>query len=685
MSDRKSSLRHYLGLAGVLGVALFFRAYKIDSLGYGNQYYAATVFSMLTGWKNFFFASFDPAGFVTVDKPPLGFWVQAASVLLFGFEGWALMLPQIAAGVLACLVLYWLVRRAFGPNAGLLAALILAVTPIAVAADRNNTIDAQLLLVLLLSAAALMLAVEKGSWVWLSAGAVLIGLGFNIKMLQAYMILPAFYGLYLLAARTTRFRKIVHLGVATAALIVVSFAWVVIVDLTPADQRPYIGSSEDNTVMELIVGHNGLQRMGTIASWLGLGSQNRGPGDGPADGGGPPPDGFASGPGPGLPPLNQGFPPPANLQSPPPPFTPQGDGPGAGPRVGPNETGQAGASRLFSEQLAGQVTWLIPLALLMMAALMLRETWTWPLNSQLQSALFWGLWLVPMIIFFSYAGLFHRYYLEMMAPAVAALAAGGLTLLTRDLDAGRRSGWLLPVAIAGSALFEAGIAAAYWADWAAWAIALTLACGALAAFGLILASGMAHERYEAARPALMRSWTRPLVVIGIIALLALPVLWATTPLYGGDTGLPYAGPELIRQNGNAPGPRARLMNNGGNPSLIAFLENNYNGEMYIIAGMRANDVAGIILETGRAAMAIGGFGGSDPILSADEFAAYVRQGALRFVLIGSNGGPGGGGRQEITQWVQASCTPVSPSAWMGAADVPVNAGPGGGAALYDCR
>jgi 4-amino-4-deoxy-L-arabinose transferase-like glycosyltransferase len=143
---------HPLALIAVLAVALFFRAYHIGLVGFGNLYYASTVYSMLTSPANFFFGSFDPAGFVTVDKPPLGFWVQSFSIAVFGFKGWTLLLPQIVAGVLSCLVLYWLVRHYFSPNAGLLAALILALTPIAVATDRNNTVDAQLMLALLLSA-----------------------------------------------------------------------------------------------------------------------------------------------------------------------------------------------------------------------------------------------------------------------------------------------------------------------------------------------------------------------------------------------------------------------------------------------------------------------------------------------------------------------------------------------------
>ncbi len=696
MKPTKTGILHSLALAAVLAVAFFFRIYNIGAEGYGNAYYASTVFSIMTSWKNFFFASFDPAGFVSVDKPPFGFWVQAASASLFGFQGWALMLPQIVSGVLACLVLYWLVRHFFGPNAGLLAALILAVTPIAVAADRNNTIDGQLLLVLLLSAAALTLAVEKGSLKWLMLGAVLIGIGFNIKMLQAYMILPAFYGLYLLAARISLFKRVIHLAVASVILLAVSFAWVVAVDSTPADQRPYVGSSENNTVTELIEGHNGLRRMGQIAAWLGLASTDSGP---QADDGQDRPVGQV--------PSNQGIQPqgglpprfangnnpdgqvgPQNGQLPPRPndgnFPNQGFAPNnqTGQGSFQNETGQAGPLRLFSQQLAGQVTWLIPLALGLMMVLFLRNKLTWPLHPEAQFALFWGLWLIPMMVFFSYAGLFHRYYLEMLAPAVAALTAGGLTALTRDFAAKRWLGWLLPLGIVASAIFEAIVMAKYWPEFTGWAVALTLVLSGLAGVGLLIVRAV---------PAMPRQTVRALVLVGLAALLIAPVLWSTTPLTGGDAALPYAGPELLQRNAQHPddGAARARSNNTGNPALIEYLLANYNGETFLVAGSRANDVAPIILSTGKAAMAIGGFSGSDPILSADEFAQYVAEGQVRFVLGGGNGGPGNrpnGGGNDVMTWVQSSCSPVT-GLNLNNGNPQMQQGPGnnGGTVLYDCK
>ncbi|MBA4380545.1 MAG: hypothetical protein C0393_07730, partial [Anaerolinea sp.] len=400
VTQQKTSRWHYLALGAVLVLAIWLHFYHLGQEGYGNLYYAAAVKSMLMNWHNFFYASFDPAGFVTVDKPPLGLWVQTASAALLGLSGFSLMLPQAIAGVLSVLLLYYLVRRVFGPTAGLLAALVLAVTPISIAANRNNTMDSQLVLTSLLAAWAVILAAEKGKLRYLLLGFLLVGAGFNIKMLQAYMILPALYLLYLFAPPLAWWKRILHLGLATVVMIVVSLSWAVIVDSIPVDQRPYIGSSEDNTVMELIVGHNGVRRLGVIAGWFGL----AGPGPRPPSGQypGQPPQGAQSPQGgqyPGLPP--QGTQPPSQ-----PGQLPQGGRyPGQPPQGGqPNqprgmlrdETGEAGPLRLFNEQLGGQASWLLPLALLALVIAPWGVRFTKPLAREHAALLFWGAWLIPM-------------------------------------------------------------------------------------------------------------------------------------------------------------------------------------------------------------------------------------------------------------------------------------------------
>ncbi len=249
-----------LALAAILLLSAFLNLYGLTSEGYSNNYYSAAVKNMLASWSNFFFVSFD-AGFVSVDKPPLGLWIQAASAWLFGFSGLSLLLPQAIAGALSVAVLYYLVRRTFEPVAGLLAALALALTPIIVATSRNNTMDMLVVLFVLLAAWAFVAAAERGNLSLLLLGAAIVGLGFNTKTLQAFLVLPAFYLLYLLAAHTTWRRRFLHLGAATAVLLAVSLSWAVAVDLTPSDQRPYVGGSEGDSALNLAFGYNGLERL----------------------------------------------------------------------------------------------------------------------------------------------------------------------------------------------------------------------------------------------------------------------------------------------------------------------------------------------------------------------------------------------------------------------------------------
>src|SRR5258708_10550328 len=254
-----------LALTALLLLSSFLELFQLNTEGYANTYYAATVKSMLTSWHNFFFASFDPGGFVAVDKPPLGFWLQAASAKVFGLSGLSLLLPEAIAGVLSVALLYHLVARVYGKEAGLLAALALALTPITVVVDRNNTIDSLLILTLLLAAWAVSRACETGRLRWLLACAVLVGLGFNIKMLQAYLVLPAFVLMYLLSAPLRWRTRIWHLILALLVLLVVSLSWAIAVDLTPASARPFVSDSGTNSELSLILGYNGL---GRLTEWI---------------------------------------------------------------------------------------------------------------------------------------------------------------------------------------------------------------------------------------------------------------------------------------------------------------------------------------------------------------------------------------------------------------------------------
>ena len=741
-------------LAAILLLAAFLRLYNLQQEGFGNLYYAAAVKSMLTGWRAFFFVSFDPAGFVSVDKPPLGLWIQAASAWLLGFQGWSLMLPQALAGVLSVALVYHLTARSFGAFAGLSAALILALTPVAVATDRNNTMDSLLLPVCLLAAWAGLKAAESGRLRWLLLCAALLGIGFNIKMLQAFLVLPAAFAPYLFAAAPRWPRRLLNLALTGLLLAGISLAWVAAVDLTPADQRPYVGSSENNTVMELIAGHNGAKRLGVMAGLLGL----------PAPGQGPqyPPDGGQPGLQPGAQPqLGQGAPRPGmqpstgpEAQNPPaggqprlqpgaqpqpgqgaprpgmqPPtrpgaqYPPAGGQPGmrpgaqpqpgmpgqqprqpdpgsqrpqyprpgglppggtnipAGPGVG--ETGPTGPLRLYNPQLAGQTTWLLALALFGLLAAALGH----PSRQQRYALLLWALWLLPQVVFFSFAGLFHRHYLIMPAPAVAALSGAGLAVMLAAVQAvqggtaGQRQrwlAWLLPVALLVTAGLEIMIQSNA-RGWAPWVIPTLTVITGISAVGMALL--LLFQPQASHKPEQQHRWNllaSLLTALGLFGLLAAPAVWAATPLlYGGNANLPHAGPDLkwLPQRSSLPDVS----------QAASYLLEQRQGETYILAALNAQAAAPYILATGEPVMALGGFGGSDPILELQDLEALVKSGQVRFFLLPPQarpGRPGAGGAPQqpganqppqggppgppnpqqaqstLAAWVQANCRPV---------------------------
>ncbi|MDP4161129.1 MAG: glycosyltransferase family 39 protein, partial [Bacillota bacterium] len=260
-------------LIGIALLAAFLNIYGIWKDQYANAYYTAAVTSMLQSFHNFFFASFDPGGFVTVDKPPVAFWIQTLFASVLGVHGWSVILPQALAGVGSVLLIYVLVKPSFGKTSARLAALVAACTPVAVAVSRTNNVDSLLVFTLLVATWMLFRAVKTKKWIWSVASFAMIGVGFNIKMLQAYMVLPAFYLFYLLAFKVNWKKKLGVLAVSTATLLIVSLSWPLIVDSIPSENRPYIGSSQTNSVLELAFGYNGISR---LTGQGGPGGGNRG-------------------------------------------------------------------------------------------------------------------------------------------------------------------------------------------------------------------------------------------------------------------------------------------------------------------------------------------------------------------------------------------------------------------------
>jgi 4-amino-4-deoxy-L-arabinose transferase-like glycosyltransferase len=645
IESQSTRIWHHITLGIILLISAFLNIYKLNEEGYANPYYAATIKSMIQNWHTFFYASFDPGGFVSVDKPPVGFWIQAASAKIFGFSGLSILLPEAIAGVLSVALLNYLVRRRFGPMAGLIAALSLAISPINVVTNRNNTIDSLLVLTLLLASWTVSLASERGRLRWLLLTVLIVGVGFNIKMLQAYLVVPAFGLVYLLGASLSWRKRILHLLLAALVLLVVSLSWVVTVDLTPASQRPYVGSSQTNSELELAFGYNGLERL------LGLnnGVQNATRSQNSST---------------------------RTVLAP----------------AGPGENGYAGPFRLFNRQLGGQIGWLIPLATLGLLAAAWQERIRFPLNPRQQSLVMWGMWLVTMYVFFSVASFFHQYYLSMLAPAICALVGIGLVAMWRDYRRGDGRKWLLPIALLVTAVVQLWILIFYPA-WAGWLAPIV--------FGFCAVVAIAHTV-----GILLPHWhinTSPFIAIGLLALLLAPTTWSVFSVWQGSSGaLPSAGPP------STTGPSTFGLNfnslniETADPKLIRYLEAQQGNTRFLVATLNAAIAEPFILTTGKPVMVLGGFLGTDPILTVQQLQTLIKNNTVRFFYLQgvpnlSNISPqiqemleergiGRLGEQSLTLWVGSYCSVVSSTLWSSNPDY-TSSPPGGGRfgmQLYDC-
>jgi len=561
-------------------------------------------------------------GSVTVDKPPLGFWVQAASAYVFGINGFALALPQALAGVLSVPLLYVIVKRQFGTLAGLIAAATLAVMPIAVAVEHNNAVDGLLLFVLLLATWAFLRAVRRGRFRDLFFGVVLVGLGFNIKMVQAFMPLPALYTLYLLGAPHRWWKRIAYLAAATVVLIGVSLWRAIIVDLTPVTDRPFIGSSKNNTAMGLVIGHNALSRLGL--NWeqmLGLA----------------PPDGGA---------VSQ---PPSPPQPPP------------GAQNPYQETGRPGLWRLFTQPLATEASWLLPFILLGMPLILMQLGWRWPMDERHLALVLWVGWLLPELAYFSFTtGLFHAHYLIMLGPPLAALV--GVTAWALEQVCQKRC-WLgctLSALLAGSTIAFQVITLRNHLGYTKWVFPIfselirqgqrTIAYLLLHAWWVVaiptalLALGLSISVLTArcAQP-----WfSKTALGISVIAILVSPLFWSglTTFNANPDACLPRSGLHVDHTNCPSALPVVQQR------TLEYLLANTELGS-YLVATLTTHDAALYILATGRPVLPLGGFTGDDDVVDVDELAQMAQEGRLRFILDRELAWR----KPEIAAWLDANC------------------------------
>jgi 4-amino-4-deoxy-L-arabinose transferase-like glycosyltransferase len=650
-------------LLGLLVLSGVLNLWALSQNGWANQYYSAAVRSMASSWHAFLYGSFDAAGVMTVDKPPLALWVQALSVKVFGYHPLSMLVPEALMGVATVWLVYDLVRRRFGRVGGFVAGLVLATTPIAVAISRHNNPDALLILCCVAALWFVVRGLEDGRTRWLVLAGVAVGLGFEAKMAVALMVVPGIAAAWLWVAphgaeaaaseATRRLRAVGQLLAGGLAMVVVGGAWPLLMWLTPAADRPWISGTSDNSIWSLILDYNGFGR---------LDGQLGGPGGmagGGAGGGG----GFGGG------------------------------GPGGGVFGG-----SPGWLRLLDSSMGGQAGWLLGFALVGGLAILFasrlrrgdaRTGWLLAVG---------GAALTSAVAFSTAKGIFHPYYVSFLAPFVAALVGGGFAQLVSGSVSMRV--WA-PLAIAAGVATELIVLHNNPGE-LAWVPAVIVIVGAGAAAALATT--------RAAR------WRRTALGVALAALLLAPATWATQTLghatngtfpaggpasagfggpggggRGGGFGGPPAGarqggfgPGGSTQGGVAPGGTAQSGPSaggftpggttqggpsaggtsqggglGGGPfgdsagltEAIAYARQHGGGTIAVSSQTSASSP---IIVSGANVAAIGGFSGRESEVSVSWLAEQVRAGRIRWVLTSGDGGFGGqDGRVGATKVMSA--------------------------------
>lgn len=584
-------------LLAVAALAAVVYGWQIRHAGYA-EYYAVAVRSMSVSWRAFLFGAFDPGATVTVDKLAGAFLPQALAARVFGFHPWSLALPQVVEGVVSVLVLYRLVRRWCGAPAGLLAAATFALTPIVASMFGHPMEDAALTMCLVLAADAFVAALSGARTGRLVLAGVWVGLGFQAKMLQSWLVLPAFALTWLAFAPASRRRRLGQVALAGAVTVAVSLAWVLLLTVVPAGDRPYVDGTTNDSAVAMVFGYNGLDRFGGHV--------------------------------PGA--VRSGF-------TTPDPATPAGPDDPAAPAESWHKLVDAG--------YATQIGWLYPLALAGLLVGLLRHRRAGPADPTRAGLVLWGGWLATAVVVFSGMTLTHRAYLATLAPPLAALAAAGIVLSWRALR-DRWATWLLPAVLLVQLAWTAHLAGRYagflpWLTWPA------LAAAGMAAVALVVVGR---------RPG--RSW-RAAAALGLAAVLAVPGAWGLSVLdrrYAGtafEAGAGPSGPVGLALDADTTDtltdPRRRL-----DDYLLAHRD----GARYVAATSSWRAASAFVLPTGQPFLPLGGYSGLVPQPTLAELRALVDAGELRFVLLGGVGGLGTTDSElsRIMTWVLSACREV---------------------------
>ena len=640
-------------LLGLLALTAVLYLWNLSASGYANSFYAAAAQAASVSWKAWFFGSFDASSFITVDKPPASLWLMGLSGRVFGFSSWSMLVPQALEGVAAVGLLYGAVRRWSGPAAGLLAGAALALTPAAALMFRFNNPDALLVLLLVAAAYSVVRALEQAGTGWLLLAGSAVGFGFLAKMMQAFLPLPALVLVYLICAPTSVRRRLVQLLGALAALVVSAGWWIAVVELWPASSRPYIGGSESNSILELVLGYNGLGRI--------LG------GDGNGGGGG-------------------------------------------GGNSNSSFGGATGITRLFNQEMGNEISWLLPAALIALVAGLVAVRRAPRTDRVRASLILWGGWLIVTALTFSFMkGTVHPYYTVALAPAIAALVAiGGQTLWTR------RSYWAARAGLAAMVLASGLWSYTLLARNGSWHPELRSAVPAVSAVvvtallvpGRRMARGLVVLALAGTIAGLSGTTAYAVTTAGSAHTGSIPSVGpaGASGSFGGAGGFGGGGPGGGTRPSGAPGsaapgtggPAGTASGTGGaagtdgaagtasgttgasagdqapvgggfgggglggeststNAELTALLQK--AGTRWAAATVGSGTAASLQLASAEPVMSIGGFNGGDPAPTLAAFKEYVADGDVRYFVSGGDGGGGGGrGNSEIATWVAATYT-----------------------------
>jgi 4-amino-4-deoxy-L-arabinose transferase-like glycosyltransferase len=636
---------HHLALLAVLALAAVLDVHRLSQNGYGNIFYSAGVSSMLRSWHNFFFVSFDPGGLITVDKPPLALWLQAASAKLFGFAPLSVLLPEAVVGVLSVALLYRMLARRIGGWAAVAGALALAVFPSFVAISRTNNVDALLIVLMILACDAALRACESGRWRMLVWSGVLVGLAFNTKTLAAYLIVPGIALGYLVCAPGSLRRRLLQLLVAGLAMVAVSGAWMLAVELTPASQRPFVGSSTNNTELGLTFSYNGFGRVG---------GQTGGPGQIPVGTGGvartvAPSKGAGEA-------AKTHTAPAAPEKS---EFLP--DGRERNPIA---FGGPVGALRLFGHGLGDQGAWMLPFALAGLIAFALLALWPGRAlpperqrsrlrptfdRSRLAILIVLGGWFLAEAAVLSLSkGIVHPYYVSALGPGLAAMIGLGAYAFQRFARARDLRVAIVLVAVAATVPVQLSLLhKEHYMAWFTAPLIIAAAIGlALLALGTLLARRTALVAFAG-------------LAIALGALLVAPGVYsASNWLAPVQSTFPAAGPRAAAGPGGY-GVDAKHV--AVDRALLGYVTRHGAGSRWSVLTDASNTASPMILLGGEAG-ALGGFSGTDPALGGPGLGRLVSRGEARYVILGGEFSTRGG--NGATAAVQRVCQVVHTRTWL---------------------